>query len=518
MAQKVVGNAFEIAPYFLGIPEAKGLLTTIDTIGLKTVSQISRQEGLQFAKAYGTKIASTALGLGTMFGLGRSIKEGADAKTTATNIAKSIGTIALLEMTLSPLIKYGISKATGKTTVQASVDKILDENKDLIVSKVEEIKSNPELKLPELPKLPETKIDIPKENIKPKINTDVKPVDRITPIKSDTANPLNFRAAEDYVKAQGTPVYHGSDVADIIEKEGFKKMPIKTGVSAFGEGSYLTTSKSNAKGYGGVVNGYLPQDIKLKIISDSDAYTINTKKLIEEGYDGVELFTGNSKNITIFEPSKIKTKSQLISEWNKAQEVKPTKPVITQVKTEQNILQSSVYKRLQNEIPEKYREDVSYSKQNLIANAKKAVDLVATDKNKAYQIGMGLKSAPEGQTSAAVNIALAAKALKDKNYSLYAELIKNRSLAQVRRGQEIVAERGSVTDNSTARYVKELISAKLDDLGNRYSFDINTRKLSPKEKAIKIIDKEVDKYEKVVYSKRIDIREAQNILDKLICK
>lgn len=112
---------------------------------------------------------------------------------------------------------------------------------------------------------------------------------------------------------ESKPFYHGSKAADIIEKEGFKKMPIQTGVSAFGEGSYLTTSRRNAKGYGGVVNAYLPKDLKLKKVSDADAYKVDTKKLIQEGYDGVELDTGSGKNITIFDPSIIKTKSQLKS-------------------------------------------------------------------------------------------------------------------------------------------------------------------------------------------------------------
>lgn len=127
-----------------------------------------------------------------------------------------------------------------------------------------------------------------------------------------------YNSAEEFVKAQGTPVYHGSDAADIIEKEGFKKMPIKTGVSAFGEGSYLTTNKANAKGYGGVVSAYLPKDIKLKKVSDSDAYQVDTQKLIKEGYDGVELATGNGRNITIFDHSKIKTKTQLTDIYNQS--------------------------------------------------------------------------------------------------------------------------------------------------------------------------------------------------------
>jgi hypothetical protein len=140
-AQKVTGTALEIAPYFMGAPEAKSLITTIDTIGAKSIADLSAKEAITFAKAYGTKVATSALGLGSMFGLGGSIKEGSNAKDTAINVAKSIATVALLEMTLSPIIKFGIDKAKGGN-VKESVDQTLNENKDVIQQKADELKQN----------------------------------------------------------------------------------------------------------------------------------------------------------------------------------------------------------------------------------------------------------------------------------------------------------------------------------------------------------------------------------------
>ena len=119
------------------------------------------------------------------------------------------------------------------------------------------------------------------------------------------------------MKAQGKPLYHGSDKAAVIEKEGFKLMPDR-GVSAYGDGAYMTTSKSDAKGWGGMVSGYVPKDLKLAKVSSAEPYTVNTKKLIQEGYDGVEVGYGDKKHIVLFDPSKIKTKSQLIDIWKKA--------------------------------------------------------------------------------------------------------------------------------------------------------------------------------------------------------
>ena len=120
-----------------------------------------------------------------------------------------------------------------------------------------------------------------------------------------------YKSAENFTKSQWKALYHGSKASSNIEKEWFKKMPIQTGVPAFGEGTYLTTSKANAKWYGWVVEAYIPKDIKLFRAFDSNAYKLDTQKLIKEWYWGVELDTGNGKNITIFDPASIKTKSQL---------------------------------------------------------------------------------------------------------------------------------------------------------------------------------------------------------------
>ncbi len=182
-------------------------------------------------------------------------------------------------------------------------------------------------------------------------------------------NPKNFKTAEDYVKAQGTPVYHGTNrefssfyKANPIEGHGTN--------GAFGNGFYFTDKPDYAKKYadyavkqsGGTgrienVNVNLknpfiinkntsidkikrlvetnadysslhnpksPGDTALNyIIDNSQKFTDNLKK---EGYDGVIATLnhgkGDFKEINVFSPSQIKTKSQLISEWNKAQKLK----------------------------------------------------------------------------------------------------------------------------------------------------------------------------------------------------
>lgn len=154
----------------------------------------------------------------------------------------------------------------------------------------------------------------------------VNPLNKETiPENSLIAEAKKYKSAEDFVKAQGTPVYHGSPYAKKIEVEGFKLGKNENLVNAFGRGTYLGTNKSSVSAYaglpekgGGVVNSYLPKNIKLKKVFDKDAYKLDTKKLIEQGYDGVILDTFKGNHITIFDPSIIKTKSQLIDIWKKA--------------------------------------------------------------------------------------------------------------------------------------------------------------------------------------------------------
>ncbi len=179
-------------------------------------------------------------------------------------------------------------------------------------------------------------------------------------------------------------------------------------------------------------------------------------------------------------------------------------------------LQSRVFERLKTENSQ-LEGDLKYDTIKLNEEAKKSVELIKTDKEKAYRIAMGIEEAPDFLATT-TNIAMAEKALLDGNNSLYSRLVKNRSLAQTRRGQEIVAEKGSVTDNSTAKYVKELISSRLDILGKRYLDNINLKgKGTPKEKAIKAIDEGVKKAKEKIKSKEMDIKEAQSLIDKLAC-
>lgn len=365
------------------------------------------------------------------------------------------------------------------------------------------------------------------------------------------AEARKYKSAEEFVGARGETLYHGTS------KEFDTFIPSEEG--RLGKGIYLIDSISQAGVFGKNIKEVkvnLKKPFIVKENSPSIWKQTNIKSqsgselqafLKKRGYDGIiEELPSGAKEYVVFDANQVKTKSQLTDIWNQANQklsdtilktdrrvglggerqltpedlVTRGQKVSEPTELKMTLKESRVYERLKNEIPENIREEVGYTPINLKDDVRKALKFLEKDKSKAYQVAMGMEDAPKGQTSTAVNIALAEKALQEGNNVLYSQLVKNRSLDQTRRGQEIVAEKGSVTDNSTARYVKELINTRMEQLGDKYTLGIEKlKKVSGKEKVIHRIDSEVKKAKtEIAKSKLLDIAEAQKIIDNLICK
>jgi hypothetical protein len=144
-------------------------------------------------------------------------------------------------------------------------------------------------------------------------------------IKQAKASGQSF---DEWVKGQGETVYHGSPKASVIEKEGFSLKYLGKGSGykgTYGAGATFTTDASRAKLYGDVVETKIPSNLKLFETNDpvSDLFANPkirdvspeglSKILKEMGYDGVKV----GDEIVVFDPSKIKTHSQLKAEWDK---------------------------------------------------------------------------------------------------------------------------------------------------------------------------------------------------------
>ena len=132
-----------------------------------------------------------------------------------------------------------------------------------------------------------------------------------------------YKSAEEYVKAQGMPVYHGTK-ANFTE---FK--PSSSG--EIGKGVYFYDSKSKASNHVGdggrvveaYVNGKLATMDEFRAVREElgDASWTNSdtiNELVRRGYVGIVRPEGNSTVYNIFDPKNIKTKESLEKIWKQA--------------------------------------------------------------------------------------------------------------------------------------------------------------------------------------------------------
>ena len=108
--KKMAGNALEIAPYFLALPESKLVGLSLKEIGAKSLADLTKKDLGKFVINYGKKIGISAGTIGPLFGLGQSLQENASPADTFKNILKSTLTIAALETVMSPIVGIKGSK------------------------------------------------------------------------------------------------------------------------------------------------------------------------------------------------------------------------------------------------------------------------------------------------------------------------------------------------------------------------------------------------------------------------
>lgn len=184
------------------------------------------------------------------------------------------------------------------------------------------------------------------------------------------AEARKYKSADEFVKAQGTPVYHGGTVKSFDEyKVGFGEYGVDRRTD-YPMGIYTVEDKSIASNFGDVLEGVLPKDKRVLDVTDAKTVgelwdmvgykpefvspynsiqpdqtikyhgsqysllekTLNSNKellqsLKDSGYSGIKFVDKtngvNHPTIVVFDPSQIKTKSQLIDIWNESQKIKP---------------------------------------------------------------------------------------------------------------------------------------------------------------------------------------------------
>jgi hypothetical protein len=337
----------------------------------------------------------------------------------------------------------------------------------------------------------------------------------------------NEITAETLAINYGAPLILG--VAGELAGIGINKLKVNKALSgSIKEAEAIKGSKLTPDEVKTITNEVKTELIKTVKSPETDA----GKVILEESQADLEKKLGRPLNDA--ELDDLTTKAKVIDDTLKTQVPKPAKiepveastieptkvdtPEITPPKLDpaKEQFKSRVFERMQAENPN-LEGDVMVNRARLKQNLDKAVDIIETDKQRAYDLAMGTEVSDE-VTGTAVNIAMSEKALADGNDELAAKLIMNRSLAQTRRGQELVAERGSITGDSTSDYVKELVSRRMDKLSKNY-LDVKSLvgKKSVKQKAIDMVDKEVTKLEKTIKAKKLDVKSAIALLDGMTC-
>ncbi|MCK6462884.1 MAG: hypothetical protein L6Q29_03660 [Candidatus Pacebacteria bacterium] len=184
------------------------------------------------------------------------------------------------------------------------------------------------------------------ENLLGQLKTLTQPSKEISPLLEEAKK---YKSAEEFVKAQGKELYHGSprSTFEQIQKEGLKIVDRKDTMNK-GSGISFSLDKKHADKFGpriggGTVEALLDKSARLV---EGDVFNSKVKEIYngstlylrekartqaadffkKEGYDGIDFTKAKTKlasesaesEIRIWNLDKIKTKSQLTDIWNQA--------------------------------------------------------------------------------------------------------------------------------------------------------------------------------------------------------
>jgi hypothetical protein len=117
---------------------------------------------------------------------------------------------------------------------------------------------------------------------------------------------------EEWVKGEGTSIYHGTD--KVFDNFDVSKTA-DGGIWFTNRRDLIEKGQVGASGKGRVMDAFIKEnDLKLANWDEVDKYTDG--QLRRDGYDGYKLVEDDEITYKIFDPSKIKTTSQLRAEWD----------------------------------------------------------------------------------------------------------------------------------------------------------------------------------------------------------
>ena len=382
---------------------------------------------------------------------------------------------------------------------------------------------------PEIPAKPSVEIPVksPEPQIKPqKAQGEVLPTKttKVSPeAKPSVVEPLieeakKYKTAEEFIKAQGTPVYHGTNYANarMIQKEGIN--PENAGaIQDWMKGnkySFFTGDEKYAQSYGIQKGGgdtksgrsfvlaiKSPKDIQIETSTFKKGMKfpdlvsqqkINPENIYIKGIDNkwypikeFNFFTGESDTFigkTKLDELPIKTKSQLTDIWNKANKQTLPKPKKQPIKyvpvekpvdlrkkitTERIVAKPSIPQRIKAESIKSGLEDAFgdieyYNKVSVKRQAEETAKLINEDYDRAIRIAMGQENAPGDLLPESVLIGVKNQAIKTGD----TELLINLATAEggVARESTVLGQRIKMLDegleDDAFRNIKKVVSER----------------------------------------------------------
>ena len=311
---------------------------------LKRLAEDSAMAGTQSLLSPLPKLASVPLN-GILFSGLAKLSGASNEDATAQ------GVVGMLFDSLSPRFKVSKELTVGKvnsilgekaaeTINKFSKTKITPESSDMEIKQayIEAIKSShPDLggKLEDAASINAAKDILLKDNTLP-INENNIPKDeviipkdgQVTVVNNNVPSQVNenpviepliqeakkYKSAEEFVKAQGKEIYHGTD--KVFKEFDVKKTPDGSIWFTDNKDSILK-GESGASGTTRIIDRFIDENkLKLAGWDEYDKYSLD--ELQNMGFDGIKLPDDGKVDYQIFYPEKLTTQSQLTDIWNKA--------------------------------------------------------------------------------------------------------------------------------------------------------------------------------------------------------
>lgn len=260
--------------------------------------------------------------------------------------------------------------------------------------------------------------------------------------------------------------------------------------------------------------------------SAEEIVTEMSKKAKKDGFDGIIFETEQSigeapgrmsqPEFLIFEPNKLKTKSQLLDIWNKEQEKigKATKKVTSTTtpttKTVAKKGESITAKKLNEVMPDEYKINEDYDKITLKGELDRASKEIAKDKDEALRKAFSRDERVDRRIAKLEEFAQIAK--DNKDYEAVNRLFTQANKIGTETAQGLNMLKALYAVNPEYKYMQDVINARLAKV------KVGVKDIEKATKEVREIISRKGKDLKEKTEQAFKVKDAQELLNSIMCK